>query len=268
MESNNNTNANTSKKKDYYVIDLWHIIKAVWHRAWVVVLSAVIVAVAGFSVSAFAIKPLYSSSVMMYVNNSSFSLGNTSFSISSSEISAAQSLLKTYIVILNNRTTLEAVIDKAGVEYSYKQLSGMISSSSVNDTEVLRVTVTGRDPYEAAKIANCIAEVLPVRISEVIEGSSMKVVDSGVVNLQKVSPSITKYTAVGFFIGAFLSVAVLVIIALMDDTIHDEEYIIEAYNYPILAKVPDLTGVGHKKGYYSYYKKHGYNDYSTKKDGE
>lgn len=268
MKNDKNINANSSKKNDYYVIDLWHVIRAVWHRAWVVVLSAVLVAAAGFSMSTFAIKPLYSSSVMMYVNNSSFALGNTSFSISSSEISAAQSLLKTYIVILNNRTTLETVIDKTGVNYSFKELSGMITSSSVNDTEVLKVTVTTEDPYEATKIANCIAEVLPVRISEVIEGSSMKVVDSGVVNLQKVSPSITKYTAVGFFIGAFVSVVVLVIFALMDGTIHDEEYIIETYNYPILAKVPDLTGAGRTKGYYSYYKKYGYKDYTTKKDGE
>lgn len=263
----NNDNKN-DKKKDYYVIDIWHVIRAVWHRAWIVVLSAVIAAIVGFSISAFAITPMYSSSVMMYVNNSSFALGNTSFSISSSELVAAQSLLKTYTVILNNRTTLEAVIDKAGVDYSYKELLEMIDATSVNDTEVLRVTVTCEDPYAAANIANCIAEVLPVRISEVIEGSSMKIVDSGVVNLQKVSPSITKYTAIGFILGAVLSVMVLAIIAMMDGTIHDEEYIIEIYNYPILAKVPDLTGDKHTKGYYSYYKKRAYSEYSTKKGDE
>ena len=261
-------NKDTNQEKDYYVIDIWHIIRSVWHRAWVVVISAILAAVAGFSFAAFVITPTYSSSVMMYVNNSSFSLGNTEFSFSSSEISAAQSLLKTYIVILNNRTTLEAVAEKAGVNYSYQELSGMISSSSVNDTEVLKVTVTSKDPYEAAKIANSIAEVLPTRISEIIEGSSMKIVDSAVVKLQKVSPSITKYTAIGFFLGTFASIAILAIIALADGTIHSDEYIIETYKYPILAKIPDLTGDGHRKGYYSYYKKHGYDEYRSKKDGE
>lgn len=261
-------NNEKNQEKDYYVIDIWHIIRSVWHRAWVVVIAAVLAAVAGFSIAVFAITPMYSSSVMMYVNNSSFSLGNTEFSFSSSEISAAQSLLKTYIVILNNRTTLEEVVEKAELNYTYEELSGMIAASSVNDTEVLRVTITSKDPYEAAKIANCIADVLPTRISEIIEGSSMKIVDTGVVNLQKVSPSVTKYTAVGFMLGAFVSVAILVIIALSDGTIHGEEYIMETYKYPILAKIPDLTGDGHKKGYYSYYKKHGYDEYRTKKDGE
>ena len=261
-------NKDTNQEKDYYVIDIWHIIRSVWHRAWVVILSAIIAAVAGFSIAAFAVTPMYSSSVMMYVNNSSFSLGNTEFSFSSSEISAAQSLLKTYIVILNNRTTLEAVAEKAELDCTYEELSGMISSSSVNETEVLKVTVTSEDPYKAAKIANSIAEVLPMRISEIIEGSSMKIVDSAVVKLQKVSPSITKYTAVGFVLGTFVSIAVLAIIALADGTIHSDEYIIETYKYPILAKIPDLTGEGHRKGYYSYYKKHGYDEYRAKKDGE
>ena len=54
----------------------------------------------------------------------------------------------------------------------------------------------------------------------------------------------------------------------MGGTSHDEEYIIDTYNYPILAKVPDLTGDKHTKGYYAYYKKHGYGEYSSKKEGE
>ena len=236
---------------EYYTIDLMHIIKTLWHRAWIIVLSGILAAGIGFSVANFLIVPQYSSSIMLYVNNSSFSLGNTSFSISSSEISAAQSLVKTYGEILNNRTTLERVIEKSGVEYTYEELSDMIKSSPSNDTEIMVVTVTTDDPYVSSKLANCIAEVLPVRISEIIDGASMEVVDAAVPNLQKVSPSITKYTAVGLFLGAFLAIIILVIVALNDDTIHDEEYVLQTYNYPILAKVPDLLNSGAKQ--YSYY---------------
>lgn len=238
--------------REYYVVDLVHIFKTLWHKAWVIVLVGVLVAAIGFSVASFCITPQYSSHIMLYVNNSSVSIGNASFSISSSEISAAQSLVKTYTVILNSRTTLEKVIERSGVSYTYEQIRQMISAEAVNDTEVLRVTVTGEDPYEAARIANCIAEVLPKRISEIIEGSSMEVVDYGVVKLQKVSPSITKYTAIGFALGVFLTVAILVIVALMDDTIHDEEFILQGYDYPILARVPDLLDYG-ARGYGYYY---------------
>lgn len=253
--------------KKYYTIDLLHIFKFLWRKIWIVILAALLAASVGFGLSAFLIKPTYSSTIMLYVNNSSFSLGNTSFSISSSEITAAQSLVKTYGEILDNRTTLDRVIEKAKVDYTYEDLHKMIASGSSNDTEIMYVTVTTNDPYEAAKIANCIAEVLPVRIAEIIDGASMEVVDSAVPNLRKVAPSITKYTAVGLILGAVLSVIVLAIIAMMDDRIHDEDYIIETYEYPILAKIPNLVDTDGKNKYskyskyYYYSRSHKYDDY-------
>lgn len=243
MENKNN--------KEYYTIDLLHILKSLWKRAWMIVLAGILAAAIGFLLSAFIITPTYSSSIMLYVNNSSFSLGNTSFSISSSEITAAQSLVKTYREILLNRTTLERIIDKAGVQYTYKDLAEMISAAPSNDTEIMRVTVVSEDPYEAAKIANCIAEILPVRIAEIIDGASMEVVDSAIPNTEKIAPSITQYTVIGFALGVLFAIVALVIAAMMDDTIHDEEYVLQNYEYPILAKIPDLMNSGGKKyGYY------------------
>lgn len=236
---------------EYYTIDLLHILKYLWKRVWVIILSGLLAAIIGFVLSAIVIAPTYSSSIMLYVNNSSFSLGNTSFSISSSEITAAQSLVKTYGEILNNRTTLERVIDKSGVSYTYKELSKMITAQPSNDTEIMMVTVTTENPYEASRIANCIAEVLPARISEIIDGASMEVVDSAIPNLEKIAPSITAYTAVGLILGAVLSTIFLIVFAIMDDTVHDEEYVLRTYNYPILAKIPDLLNSGTKQ--YSYY---------------
>lgn len=236
---------------DYYVVDLMHILKTLWHRAWIIVLAAILAAAAGFSYASFLLAPQYSSSIMLYVNNSSFSLNNTSFSISSSEITAAQSLVKTYGEILDNRTTLERVKEKAGVDYSYRELSDMIDAYPSNETEIMKVTVTTDDPNTAATIANSIAEVLPIRIAEIIDGASMEVVDYAIANPNKVSPSITNYTAVGLIIGALISVVVLVIAAVCDDTIHGEEYVLQTYDYPILAKVPDLLGSGSKS--YQYY---------------
>ena len=242
---------------DYYVVDLSHIVKVIWRNVWVVAIVSLIVAVIGFSVAAFAIAPTYSSSVMLYVNNSSFSVGDLGFSISASELTAAQTLAKTYTVLLMNRTTLERIIDETGIDYTWEEVYDMIESSPVNETEVMQVTVTCEDPYEAERIANGIAKILPQRIAEIIEGSSMEVVDSAIVNTEKVAPSITVFTVVGFIIGAILAVAVLIISALMDNTVHDEEYVIKTYDYPILAKVPNLLDGGTKKyGYYYSYKKH------------
>lgn len=244
--------------KEYFVIDLAHILKTLIHRIWIIILVSFIGAAIGFSIATFAIAPTYSSSIMLYVNNSSFTVGDIGFSISSSEISAAQSLVKTYTVLLKNRTTLEEVIKTTGVDYEWEELYDMIEASPVNETEIMGVTVTSEDPYEAEKIANGIAKILPRRISEVVEGSSMEVVDSAIAETEKIAPSITGFTAIGFILGALLSVLFFIVIALIDNTIHDEEYILNNYDYPVLAKIPDLLETPSKKyGYYysRYYKK-------------
>lgn len=246
-----------TNSKNYFVIDLAHILKTIWNRIWIIAIVSILGAAIGFSVASFAITPSYSSSIMLYVNNYSFSMGDLGFSISSSEISAAQSLVKTYSVLLKNRTTLERVIQNTELDYTWKELYGMIDAVSVDETEIMKVTVTANDPYEAEKIANGIAKILPQRVSEIVEGSSMEVVDSAIAVTSKVAPSISGYTIVGFILGALLSVASFTVVALLDNTVHDEEYILNNYDYPILAKIPDLTETQNKKyGYYNrYYKK-------------
>ena len=237
--------------EEYYLIDVMHILKSLWKRAWIIVLCGLWAAIIGFVISAFLIAPTYSSHVKLYVNNSSFSLGNTNFSISASELTAAQSLVRTYGDILDSRSTYERVIEKADVDYTWKQLSRMVRYAPSNGTEIMRVTVTCEDPYEASKIANTIAEVLPVRISEIIDGASMEIVDSAIPELEKVAPSITQYTAMGLILGMLLSALVIALFALMDDAVHDEEYLLRTYDYPILGKVPNLLNPGNKSyGYY------------------
>jgi capsular polysaccharide biosynthesis protein len=251
---------------EYYTIDLLHILKRVWHYIWAVALASLLAAVIGFSYASFLIAPKYSSSVMLYVNNTSISLGGADFTISSSQISAAQSLVDTYSEILKSRTTLEQIIEKTGVSHGYKSLSGMIVAGPANETEIMKVTVTCEDPEEAALIANCITEVLPIRISEIIEGASMEIVDTAVPNYHKVSPSVTMYTMVGFILGFVFSVGVIAVFAIMDDTVHDEDYILQTYNYPILAKIPDLLDKDSKR--YGRYGRYGYYYYRHRGNSE
>ena len=238
-----------------YTVDVLQILKALWQRLWIIALCGILAAAMGFSIAAFLITPTYSSSILLYVNNSSISLGNVNFSLSASDINASRSLVDTYTELLKNRTTLERIIEKTEVPYSYRQLNGMIDAAPSNETEVMRITVTSTDPYEAAKIANGIAEVFPARVSEIIDGATMEVVDTAIPILEKVDPSITRFTALGLLLGVFIASAMIVVGALMDDTIHDEEYVLQKFDCPILAKVPNLLDTGSKRyGYYYQYK--------------
>jgi capsular polysaccharide biosynthesis protein len=154
------------------------------------------------------------------------------------------------------------LLEKYEEEQLYPYLAGKIKAGSANETEIMKVTVVCEDPEEAAAIANAISEVLQERISQIIKGATMEVVDEAVPNYNKIAPSVTKYTAVAFILGLLGSVGVIAVFAIMDDTIHDENYILQTYDYPILAKIPDLLDKDskHYGGYHYHYYKHSYNN--------
>ena len=155
-----------------------------------------------FSYATFIVTPKYDAEVLMYVNNSSLSQGSgNAYAISNSELSAAQSLVDTYIIILNSRTTLEKVTEEADLDYSYSKLKSMLRAEAVNGTEVFRVKVTTKDPAESVLIANTIGNVLPKSIADVVDGSDVRIVDYAGVSSEKSSPNENMYAAVGFLAG-------------------------------------------------------------------
>ena len=166
---------------DEIEIDLLELFRALWNRALIIILVAVLTASAVFAFTFFFISPSYDATASIYVNNSSFSFGSTSFSISSSELSASNSLVNTYIYILKSRTTLEDVISKANLPYTYEELSEMITTNAITGTAAFDVTVRSSSPTEAEHIANTIAQVLPERIAEIVDGSSVRIVDYAMV---------------------------------------------------------------------------------------
>lgn len=256
---------------DYYVIDVMHILKSLWRRVWILILCGILTGAIGFSISTFLIKPTYSSYIKLYVNNIEYNQrDDENLSISSSELTAAQSLVKTYGDILESRSTLQNVIDQMGLDYTWKDLAKMVKCASSNETEIIKITVTSTDPYEACDIANTIAVVLPMRISQIINGASVEIVDLAVPELNKVAPNRTLYTALGIFIGVLIPAIFVVVFALLDDTIHDEDYVLKNYDYPILGKIPDLLNMGGRsysyRSYRSYraYRSHNHHDDTNK----
>ena len=240
-------------------IDLLELFRVLWSKALALILAALITGAAAFAVTVFLIKPKYEATTSMYVNNSSFSFGSTSFSISSSELTASNSLVSTYIFILESRTTLEDVIAEAGLSYDYEDLSEMITTEAVTGTAAFTITVESESPTEAELIANTIAKILPDRIAEIVDGSSVRIVDYAIVPAHRSSPSFVLNTALGVLVGLLLGAAVVILKYIVNEQSNDlvatADELRELYpDIPVLALIPDMR-LSEKKGYYysSYY---------------
>ena len=232
-----------NNEEHYTEIDLTALLKALWRHIWLIAASVIVIGAIAFSYARFFVTPMYTASALMYVNNNSLSVGSTKVSLSAGDLSAAKSLVNTYVVILNARTTMNEVIREAGVDYTYTDMQGMISAGAVNS------------PQEAALVANSVTKVLPERIAAIMDGSSARVVDTAVVPSTRSSPSYTSYTARGMLLGLVLSCACVALRQLLDDRVQDEDYLIQNYpDIPVLAVIPDLNQTKHSSyGYYEGY---------------
>lgn len=248
-------------QRDEIEINIGWVVRAIMNRAWRVIMASVLCAAIAFGYTFQFITPQYQSTAMFYVNNNSFSVGDAALSITSGDLVTSRGLVDSYIVILKTRETLNEVIDYTGLDLTYSEVSNMISAAAVNETEIFRVTVTNPDPQEAEKIASAIAYILPKRISNIIDGTSAKIVDSAVAPAGPSSPSYTKNTLIGFLLGFLMSTGLIALKEISDTTIRSEEDIEHVCAHPVLTMVPDMQASGKKNSDYYY----GYGEKKAKK---
>ena len=238
------------KNEEY--IDLLHIVRVLWKEIVPILLVGIIFAALLFGFARFFMTPQYEANALFYVNNSSLSL-SSAVAITTGELSAASDLVDTYVAILQSRANMELVLDRSGVGYTYEELREMITARAVNSTGLFQITVTAPNPEEARTIANAIAAILPDKISDIVANSSVEIVDYAVTPHQRVSPSYIKFAAIGLLFGMVVCSAIVLLRDYLDDVIHNEDYLLEHYQVPVLATIPDLTVKSSKKYGYGYY---------------
>ena len=246
----------TRKVQNEYTVDLVHVVQFLWHRVWIIILAGILAAGAANLYARYFETPQYSAKIQLMVKNATKAESSDikyDLSLTASELSAAQSLGVTYKAILLGETTMQQVIDLMNErytipnaeKYTIKSLPKMIEVEPVEGTAILAITVTTDNPINAVCIANIISEVLPVRVvDDTLDLKPLAIVDEATIkSAVKVSPNVTSSTLKGGVIGVLVAIMVLVIAAVIDSSIHDEEYVVRTYNYPILARVPKINPV-------------------------
>jgi len=246
------------QRTDEFEIDIFQLLHSIWDNILIIILAAAVFGLCTFGYTYFRITPKYKATTTLYVNSSSFSIGSASVSVSSSQLTSAKSLVSTYILVLESRNTMEKVIEEAGLNLSYSQVCGMISTEAVEGTPAFKVSVSSTSPTQAELIANTIAKVLPERIAEIIYGTSVQVIEYAIVPASSSYPNYTTSTLTGALVGAALSalcVCALDILRQSKSTVvSSSEDLRRMFNdIPIFAVIPDIRQINGKSYYYSYY---------------
>ena len=240
--------ANHRKRRVEAEVDLQTLLRAIIRRIWLVGIVAILCACLAFLGTRLFVRPQYQCYTVFYVNNST--AGNN-LSVEYSDLSVSKSLADSCQVILLTRQTLDEIIDESGVDIDYLELRDKITAKSMNNTEIIRVTVTANDPQDAYKLTKAIEQVMPGRTAATLKGSSVQVVDTAVLSTARTGPNYTLSATIGFALGALITVGAIVLWALLDNRIRMEEDITRICPHPVLAAVPNMLA-GSKGGYYGY----------------
>lgn len=245
----------TNISNDAFEINVVQIAAQMWRRKISIIASAIIGSLLFMFYSLFYITPIYQSQIMFYVNNSKIDIGRTSLSISASDLAAAQSLVSTYMVILETPDTINEIIERAELDnYTTSQVTSMITATAVDETEIFKVSVRGSNSGDIYRIAATIGEVLPERISGIVDGADVRIVNRAIIGTSRVYPSHSSNTMIGFILGAFLSMLVIFVMEILNTAIRNEEYLTKTYDVPILAVVPNMEVKRDNNKYVSYYR--------------
>lgn len=224
-----------------------------------IIIVTLLCTIGAWGVSKFVLPLEYTSSVKIYVKNST--TANDNAGVNYNDLVAAKSLAETYIVIMDDNAVYDHVSDrliedyalddleqyfnirkdKEGNEYiSPNQIRDMVSMSAVNNTEVIRVTCTSEVPSFSADICTYIYDYSRDLLKRVTQASSIENVSDAEIPVLPSGPNVKLITLLGFAAGLAISVIIVFIMNSLDNAVTDGEEIKARFNIPVLAEIPDI----------------------------
>lgn len=200
----------------------------------VILICLLLVVSVGTFYSVVVKKPLYQSNATVVLAGKK--TANTDYT--QSDLVLNQNLTKTYTQIVKSRKVLSKVIKKENLKYSISDLSNMISVSSVDDTEIIKITVTSRSKKEAASIANTILPIFESEISSIFKFDNVCTLDNAVVSDNPSNINILKETVIYVLIGLVLGVGLVFVIYYFDNSIKSVDVIEEKYKLNVIGTIP------------------------------
>lgn len=221
-----------------------------YYKSKIIMITTIIMlmTVAGAVYVSMIHVPKYTSSTTLILVGFNDGTGSND-AITQNEITVNQKLTNTYQEIAKSRRVVTEVIDSLSLDISYGELAKSIKVSSVNNTEIIKISVTNEDSKTAHKIAQELAKIFSKEVSEIYNVSNISILDEA--DLPTVPSTIgnLKQMIIFVFVGIVLSLGTVFVLFYFDTTIKSTEQIENKLGFPVLGGIPDYKRVkrGRKK---------------------
>ncbi|MDG3132082.1 Wzz/FepE/Etk N-terminal domain-containing protein [Streptococcus suis] len=214
-------------------IDVLFLLNLIWRKKFIVLLTALLTAGLTFIYSAFLITPQYEATTRIYVVSQNAEAGS---GLTNQELQAGSYLVKDYKEIILSQDVMSQVATELDIE---GKLKDKVSVSIPVDTRILSITVRDADPNQAAHIANSLRTFAAQKIIEVTKVSDVTTLEEAIPAKEPTSPRTKRNVLLGILAGVFLSIAVILLLEILDDRVKRPQDIEEIMGFTLLGVVPD-----------------------------
>lgn len=187
-------------------------------------------------------KPLYSSYTTVILGGSS----DNSTTITQSDITLNKNLVDTYAQIVKSRKVLEQVIEELDLDMKYETLYNKIGVTSVNNTEIIKITVTDENSVNAKNIANVTAQIFTGEVINYYNMNNVNILDEAIAEEEPYNINVVKQLIIYSMLGAVVAAGILFVVFYFDRTIKSTEQIEDKIKLPILGSVQTFEKGGKK----------------------
>lgn len=218
------------------------ILKMLLAHIKLIIIMSVVLALGAYIYADNFIQKSYSASTMICIMTSNTTVVESETEedgrMSYNSISAAQNLAENISVMFKSASEIKSIIPSG---YS-------MTVAQVQESNFMRITVTGADSQVCADTANAVRNAAPAVVEEYYEGGKAKPFgDPAVASSVHTSPNATRYAMFGFIAGLIISILISIILEVVDTTIKSGDDLYKMYEIPVFAEIVDFDSEGGAK---------------------
>lgn len=221
-------------------LDLKELFQIFWNKKIQIILIVAIFMVIGVIYSIGFVTPMYESytTLLLVKGESEGAQQTTSDSITTTDLTLNSKLVSTYRELIRSKDVLRQVISNLNINVNEDDIRNNITVTSVEETELIEITVQNEDPTYAAKIANEIAKVFTEKVAEIYKINNVHIIDEAEIENTPSNINHVKDVVIFTAIGLIIAVMYVLIANMLDTTIKTAEDVEKLFKVPVLANIP------------------------------
>ncbi|CDE90573.1 capsular exopolysaccharide family [Clostridium sp. CAG:389] len=216
-------------------IDIKRIIEIIFSKKLIITLIILLSVTLGYVYSYYYKKPEYKSSVTILLVADE---NKTDKSLTQTDVNLNNGLISTYSSIAKSSSILQKTIQNLNLDIPVSKLEQNVEAKQIDNTQFLEISVKNESPERAKNIANELAEVFTEQIKEIYNLQNISIVDKAETEENPCNINHMKDMIIFGFAGIVLSIIIVMIIYMFDDTVKDQKDIEKNIKLRIIGTLP------------------------------